>query len=216
MSAAAAPRTSAAPAGAARAGALPAPRPEAPSGGRPAALPLREALRVALTLLALTALTALAVRLAAAAQARELLGFDFPGVPDRLDAAAAILVHNARVLGGVLAACAAVRLGRRADGATASASERVALRVLAAACDGALLVACSAHVLLAGAAYGAYGTRTVAATALHGPPELAAFALALGLYLRARRACVSWGTCATTALAALALLTLAALLEAFA
>jgi hypothetical protein len=71
-------------------------------------------------------------------------------------------------------------------------------------------------VLLIGAAYGAYGERTVAATLAHGPFELAAFSLALGLYVSARRERLPRGVLVTVSLAAVAALALAALLEAFA
>ena len=44
-----------------------------------------------------------------------------------------------------------------------------------------------ANVLVVGAGLGAYGARMVRAELPHGPVELAAYALALGLYLQGRR-----------------------------
>jgi hypothetical protein len=190
----------------ARAAAAPPPR-----GWR--ALPLAAALRAALLLLALTSLTATAVRLACADAARRLLGFDFPGVPAEPAVAAHIFLNNARLLAGVLVACVAVQLAQRDDG---DGLPRILLRVMAAVCDGALLVGCAMHVLVVGIAFGAYGARTLAATAVHGPVELAGFSLALGLYATARRERLPARTLARTALAAPGTLALAAVLETFA
>ena len=53
-------------------------------------------------------------------------------------------------------------------------------------------------MLVVGAAIGAYGTRMVGAMLPHGPVELAAYSLALALYLHGRRralpaACIGHG-----------------------
>lgn len=171
------------------------------------------ALRVALVLLALTAAIAIAVHLVAAADMRRLLDFGFGGVPPRLSTAAEIFASNARVLAGVVAACLAVQLGHAHVHGTPA---RVLLDLMRAVCDAALAITCALHVLVTGAAYGAYGWRTVTATLTHGPVELAAFSVVLALYISSRRAPVPPRTLATTALTALTLLALAALLEAFA
>jgi uncharacterized membrane protein SpoIIM required for sporulation len=72
------------------------------------------------------------------------------------------------------------------------------------------------NVLVVGAALGAYGRRMVTAILPHGLLELAAFAVALALYLRARRVRLAPPRIATTALACVGLLALAAVLETYA
>jgi hypothetical protein len=47
--------------------------------------------------------------------------------------------------------------------------------------------AVAANVIVVGASLGAYGTRMLRATLPHGPFELAAYSLALALYLQGRR-----------------------------
>ncbi|MDW5597555.1 hypothetical protein VSS74_24610 [Conexibacter stalactiti] len=176
-------------------------------------LPLRAALHVALTLAGATLVTAIAVRLAVAADARDLLGFGFAGVPADAGTAAGIFATNTRVLGGVLAACVAVQLGRRQPG---DGLPGALLSVLVTVCDAAVLLGCALHALYVGAAIGAYGTRTLEVLVAHGPVEIAAFALALGLYVTARRRTVAVRVTVMTALVAVALLALGALLETFA
>lgn len=148
----------------------------------------------------LVLLVAAAVRAAAAPAAREWLGFEFPGLEPRVGEAAEIFVNNARLLAAVLVACLVVR----------------SARPLVGLCDVVLLVAAAFHVAFVGAALGAYGQRTLAAMLPHGPLELGAFALALALYLAARREPVSGWRVACIALVSLAGLALAALLEVFA
>ncbi len=169
---------------------------------------LLDAGRVAAALTAGTLAIALAVRLVAAADARDLLGFTFPGVPNRLGEAGAILLNNARVLIAILAAC----LARKVAGGIAGVGGRAAASV----CDLVLLVGCGFQVLLTGAAIGAYGSRILAAIAAHGPFELAAFSLALGLYLEARRDDLAPRRLLIVAALSLACLAVGALLEAYA
>jgi hypothetical protein len=166
------------------------------------------AARVAAALSAGAVAIAIAVHLTAAAEAREALRFSFPGVPNRLGEAAGIFLNNARVLLAVLAAC----LLRR----TASGLAGAAGRAVAAICDLALLVGCGFQVLVLGAAVGAYGGRTLGSIAAHGPFELAAFSLALALYLEARRTALAPRRLLATAAIALACLAVGALLETFA
>ncbi|NLT06901.1 MAG: hypothetical protein GXY03_11415 [Solirubrobacterales bacterium] len=179
----------------------------------PAAVDVGLAARVAATLTGLTALTALAIHLAAGAATRDLLGFGFGGVEPTFADAAAIFANNARVLAAVLVAAAGVRLGFAEAG---DRWERAALTALRTVCDAVIVLGCTLHVLVIGAAFGAYGTRTLAATALHAPGELAAFSLALALYLRARRGAAGPTAFAATAGLALAALAVAALAETFA
>jgi hypothetical protein len=128
---------------------------------------------------------ALIVRVTAASDARELLGFGFPGLPRRAGEAVAIFANNARTLAALLLACLVAHGARVRPGA--ARGERVAMRFVTGLCDAGLLAAALWHVAFVGAALGAYGRRTVAAMLPHGPLELAAFALAFALYLAARR-----------------------------
>jgi hypothetical protein len=136
--------------------------------------------RVAAYLIGLAAATAGVVAVAAAGPARELLGFTFPGVEDRLSEVVSILANNLRVLAAVFVACAAAQLSRSAPNVESG-------RVVVLLCDGVLAVVAAWHALLVGAGVGAYGGRMLATLVPHGPVELAAYSLALGLYVTARR-----------------------------
>jgi hypothetical protein len=173
---------------------------------------LRLATKLAADLLALTAAIAATVHLLAAERAREWLDFGFAGVPHTVGTAASIFGNNARILAGILAASVAVQVGRAAAGTRAT---RIFAALIASICDGGLIVACSLQVIVIGAAYGAYGFRTVEATAAHGPFELAAYSVALALYLSARCEPLGWPRFARISVAASALLVVGALLEAF-
>ena len=142
------------------------------------------AARVAAILVALTAATAVGVRVAAPETARELLGFDFGGVPRRPDQVVGIFANNLRVLGALLAACAAAQLARHA---VTARWEQTLLRAVTSVCDVAVIAGCALHLLLIGSALGAYGRRTLELVLAHGPFELVAFSLALALYVDARR-----------------------------
>ena len=73
----------------------------------------------------------------------------------------------------------------------------------------------AANVLVVGAALGAYGARMVRASLPHGPVELAAYTLALALYVQGRRRALPTAHLAKTIAASVALLALAAALETF-
>ncbi|MBS1679780.1 MAG: stage II sporulation protein M [Actinobacteria bacterium] len=163
-------------------------------------------------LLAATVTTATAVHFLAAAEARQMLGFGFAGVRHTPATALGIFANNARVLAAILAAAIVVQAGREL---AASAPSRAFPQALTSVCDCALLLFCSLNVLAVGAAYGAYGLRTVRATVVHGPFELAAFSLALALYLASRRERLDRRRCATAAGVACALLMIGAILEAY-
>ncbi len=152
--------------------------------------------KLAADLLAITAAVAALVHFFAAERARDLLGFG----------------SNTKILAAVLAACLAVQVGRAAAEGQAT---RLAYRSLACVCDGTLLLACSIQVVVIGAAYGAYGLRTVEATVAHGPFELAAFSLGLALYIDGRCAPLRWTRFANCAAAAITLLAIGAALEAY-
>jgi len=72
-----------------------------------------------------------------------------------------------------------------------------------------------ANLLVVGAGLGAYGERMARAELPHGPVELAAYALALALYLQGRKRILPAGHLAKVVAASVALLALAATLETF-
>ncbi len=157
-------------------------------------------LRVATAACAVCLAVALCVTLAGEREtARAQLGFGFPSAPRQLGEAAAIGVHNARYGAAVLLASLAV-------------GWTPALRPLL---DAALAALLGFNAGAIGLSLGAYGTRLLEAIVLHGTLELAAFALAGGAYLRARRGAL--GPCALlgAGAASLVLLATAALVEAW-
>jgi hypothetical protein len=133
-------------------------------------------------LAATTAAFAAIVHLAAADTARDALGFTFPAVPDRPGEALAILANNARHAATIIA-CAALR------GLPSASARDTPLYTLAAGCLDAIM----ARALLP-----------------HGPIELAAFALPLGLHLDARRRPITWRSTLWTAIGCLVLLAVSA------
>jgi hypothetical protein len=166
--------------------------------------------RTVLTLAAGMAAAALAVaavvHLALAVEVRRRFGFGFAGVPATADSALAILVANARLLAVVFAAIALTQI---------PCNERVASLLLPAT-DAILVLEVALNTIVVGAALGAYGTRMLAAVLPHGPIELAAFSLALALYVHARRARLPRRHIAAVGTACVSGLALAATLETFA
>ncbi|HUH80965.1 MAG TPA: hypothetical protein VLZ06_06525, partial [Solirubrobacteraceae bacterium] len=152
-------------------------------------------------------LAAVLVRLALAAQARRWLGYRFPGVPAHLSTALWILAHNARGLAGVLGLLLVAQLAARSPGPTR------AQLVLRSAGEVVIAGAIAANLLVIGAAIGGYGTQMLVAMLPHGPVELSAYSLALGLYLSGRRRALPVVHMAVVACASVALLALAAALE---
>jgi hypothetical protein len=173
---------------------------------------LPEAARIAAAIVGFTGAVALVVRLAAARQARELLHFTFPGLPRTLSESADIFANNLRVLVAILAACGAVQL---AHDASEAGWERALFRAVIATCDIALSVGSALQALLAGSSYGAYGFRAIRITLAHGPFELGAYSLALGLYVAVRRERVPVRRQLKIAAAAATALAIAAVLEVF-
>ena len=198
-------------AGPARTRRPPAPR-SAPTGsGLPERYGLaRLAATVGATATAGTMLVAGAVRLAMRAPVSARLGYTFRGVPARPDVAIGIFAHNLRAILGVFGLLLVAQITER----TAVDPGR-AQRVMVMA--GGLILAgvVSANVLVVGAAVGAYGRRMILATLPHGPIELAAYSLALGLYLQGRRQALPGAHVAKVAAISVALLALAAALETF-
>lgn len=174
---------------------------------------VRRALAAALAVLAVLALAAAVTAIGFAAAAREALDFGFGGVAPRLGEAEAIFLHNARLMGAIAAAVLVVQVPRfeRDDRALGRGGER-----LRTAADVALAVAVAVNAAFIGVTVGAYGGQMVAAMLPHGPLELAAYAVALSLYARARVAPLPVRPALLLAGSALALLALAALAETFA
>jgi hypothetical protein len=171
----------------------------------PSTVPVAGIVAAALTAAAL--LVALVVRLALADEARRWLGYRFPGVSAHLSTAVWILGHNARGLAGVLGLLMVAQLAAR------SPHPARAQLVLRSAGEVVLAGAIAANLLVIGAAIGGYGTRMLIAMLPHGPVELAAYSLALALYLRGRRRTLPAARIAVVACASVALLSLAAALE---
>ena len=165
-------------------------------------------LAILIGVLAIAAGIALAVLVAVAApaQARDWLAFMFPGVPARPAFAVGIFAHNLRSLSGVFVLLIFARLASRApDKGTARLTVRLGELLLAGAI--------TANVVVVGAALGAYRERMVLALMPHGPVELAAYSLALALYLTDRRRNLPAAYVATAGVACVGLLAIAAVLE---
>jgi hypothetical protein len=198
---------------------LPAPSPTGASAptargapDTPARLQRRELARLAIltgtVAIAACVVIAGAVAMAAPVQARGWLGFTFPGLAARPAVAVGILAHNVRSLSGVFVLLISARLASRApDKRTGRLGVRLGEVVLAGAI--------TANVAVVAAAIGAYRERMVMALMPHGPVELAAYALAIALYLQDRRRKLPPGYVATVAVACVALLAIAAVLETF-
>ena len=192
--------------------------PPAQPAGRTALWPRAAArpgtVELALRIAALTFIGVLVVagvvRVALAGHARGWLGYAFPGVPARWDVAIGIFAHNGRAILGVFGLLLIAQLAaRHPDG-----PGRAQRSILAA---GELILAgvILANVLVVGAGLGAYGERMARAELPHGPVELAAYSLALSLYLQGRKRALSAARLTKVAAASVALLALAAALETF-
>ena len=168
------------------------------------------ALRIALPAFAGVLLIAGIVRITFTGRARGWLGYSFPGVSPHTSVAVGIFAHNGRAILGVFGLLLVAQLASRRPGGPS----RSQLLILAA---GELILAgvIATNALVVGAALGAYGERMVRAMLPHGPVELAAYALALGLYVQGRSRALPAGHLARVAGASVALLALAATLETF-
>jgi hypothetical protein len=162
---------------------------------------------VAAALTASALLTAAVVHLALAGEARRWLDYRFPGVPAHVSTALWMLGHNARSLAGVLGLLMIAQLNAR------SPDPGRPQLVLRSAGEVVIAGVIAANVLAIGAAIGGYGIRMLVAMLPHGPVELAAYSLALSLYLRGRRRALPAARMALDACASAALLALAAALE---
>ena len=159
----------------------------------------RSALTAA-SLVAAIAGVAATVRLAGATSAaRSALAFEFSCPPARPGEALAVGAGNVRLVGAVLLAALVVGL-------------RPAIRPTLDLVMGALA---GLNATTAGIALAAYDTRLLKAVATHAPLELAAFAIAGGAYLSARRHPLDGGQLVAAAAASSLLLTAAAVLETY-
>jgi hypothetical protein len=157
-------------------------------------------------------LIAVVVRAGFAAGARRWLAFPFTGIPASPDEAASIFIHNLRALAAVWGMLLIARSGYPA---ARNGQPGVVHRTLRRLGEALLGAAVAANVIVVGASFGAYGTRMVRAALPHGPVELAAYSLALALYLQGRdRRLLIRHVLAVAALSVSAL-ALAAVLEAF-
>jgi hypothetical protein len=132
-------------------------------------------------------------------QARRLLGLTFTDPAREPEAALEIAATNLRLVAACLVAAWAV--GRRPP--------------LRLAFDVTLGLLSAANAAAVGVALGGYGVRLLEAVALHGPLELAAFALAGGAYLAARARELPIAALAVTAGIASSLVAAGALIETY-
>ena len=139
---------------------------------------------VAATLMIACGVIVLVVHLWFAAAARRWLAFPFAGIPARPSTAAIIFSHNLRALAAV---CGLLLIAQSAYWSAAGAEPGPAHRMLRGLGEALLAAAVAANLVVIGASFGAYGTRMVLAALPHGPVELAAYSLALSLYLHGRR-----------------------------
>jgi hypothetical protein len=172
---------------------------------------VRLAARIASALTLLTAAVAAVVNLAFAGTARHWLGFPFTGVSARPSEAVAILLHNLRwllAIGGLLLVAQTRHWpGEAGDGRLHRGIQRLGEALLGAGV--------AINVAVVGAGLGAYGERMVSAILPHGPFELAAYSLALALYLQGRDKPLPARQILGIAATAILMLAIAAVLETF-
>ena len=157
-------------------------------------------------------LIALVVRAGFAASARRWLAFPFAGIPASPAEAASIFIHNLRALAAVFGLLLIAQSGYWAARNGQPGVVHQTLRRLGEALLGAAI---AANVIVVGASFGAYGTRMVRAALPHGPVELAAYSLALALYLQGRNRPLPIRHVLAVAALSISVLALAALLETF-
>ena len=147
------------------------------------------------------ALIAAVTRVAfAAPRPRGWLGYRFPGVPARPDIAVLIFEHNLLALLGVLGVLLIAQIAARASDRPGPIQ-----RAVHVCAEVSLAAGIAANTLVVGVAIGAYGLRMVRAVLPHGPIELAAYTLAIALYLHGRRRALPARQIAATIATSLAL-----------
>ena len=157
---------------------------------------------------------ALVVHLWFAAPARRWLAFPFAGIPARPSTAAIIFSHNLRALAAI---CGLLLIAQSAhwNGSAAGTEPGPAHRTLRGLGEALLAAAVAANLLVVGASFGAYDTRMVRTALPHGPVELAAYSLALALYLQGRTRALPARHGLAVVVLSVATLALAAVLETF-
>jgi hypothetical protein len=157
-------------------------------------------------------LIALVVGAGLAASARRWLAFPFVGIPASPGEAASIFIHNLRALAAVWGMLLVAQSGYPA---ARNGQPGVVHRTLRRLGEALLGAAIAANVIIVGVSLGAYGTRMVQAALPHGPVELAAYSLALALYLQGRNGPLPIRHVLAVAALSISVLALAALLETF-
>jgi hypothetical protein len=168
----------------------------------------RLAIRVSALAVAGLVVVAAVVGVAMRGDARRWLGFSFRGIPARPDVAVGIFANNLRSILGVFGLLLFARLADRSPDVRA---RRWTVRLG----EMILLGAVTANVVTVGAGLGAYGERMVRALLPHGPVELAAYSIALALYLQDRDRPVRVYYIVRVAAVSVALLAVAAAVETF-
>jgi len=161
-------------------------------------------------------LVAVVVHLGFSDAFRDAIPMTFSGIPNSLDEAVAIYLNNARILGGIAAACGLVAWARTATaGRDDSRSSTAGRRLIIAGADGVVVVLTAANVAIVGAALGAYGWPLAQALVPHGVLEVPAFMVGLLVYVRARRNTLTLQTACWAFAGAFVMLAFAALLETY-
>jgi hypothetical protein len=166
---------------------------------------------IAVLLMTATCAAAILVHVALAAVARGWLDFPFAGLPARPSVAARIFLHNLRALMAV----AGLLLVAQSPFWDVRTPPAIAHRILRRCGEAVLATAITGNVIVVGASLGAYGARMIRAVLPHGPVELAAYALALALYIQGRERPLPARLTLTVAVLCVAALMLAAALETF-
>jgi hypothetical protein len=153
-----------------------------------------------------------AVHITAVASASRLLGFHFAGIPARATVAATVFVHNLHALLAIAGALLVAQMPYLVDRAADPGRSQRMLRVV---CEVGLAGAVAANVMVIAVSFGAYGSRMARAALPHGPIELAAYSLALALYIQGRHRVVPARHILAVALLSTTLLAAAAAVETF-
>jgi hypothetical protein len=166
---------------------------------------------IAGALIVATFLIALVVDVGFTAKARRWLAFGFAGLPARPAEAVSVFMHN---LGALLAVAGLLVIAQTPYWAGEAQPGR-SHRLVRGAGEVLLSGAVAANVAVVGASFGAYGARMIRAALPHGPLELGAFSLALGLYMKGRDRRIPVGLMVVVGVLSVAGLALAALLEVY-
>jgi hypothetical protein len=166
---------------------------------------------IAGVLIVATFLIALVVEVGFAASARRWLGFGFTGLPARPAEAVSIFRHNICALLAVAGLLVIAQTPYWAGETQPGRSHRLVRGAGEVLLGGAV----AANVAVVGASFGAYGARMIRAALPHGPLELGAFSLALGLYVKARHQPITVGLILVVLALSMAGLAVAAALEVY-